>query len=269
MARPQLSWTLDPGVLVLVAALAAVYGPRWRRARRQEGARGASLGRMACFAGSVLVILAALVSPLDGLSDQSFAAHMVQHVLLLDLAPILLILSTTRVLLRPATRRLTALERQAGPLAHPVFAVALYVVTIWAWHAPAAYDLALRNANVHALEHISFTLAGGLYWWHVLSPIRSRSRLQGLGVVGYMAVTKVLVGTLGIGLAFAGRAFYPYYVHGAHIWGLTAVTDQSVAGLIMAVEQSIVMGAALTVLFVRMLGESEAEQRRRERYGLL
>ena len=268
MARAQLSWTLDPGVLVLVGALIAVYVPRWRRVRRQE-ARAASLGRLACFTGGVLIILAALVSPLDGLSDQSFAAHMVQHVLLLDLAPILLILSTNRVLLRPATRRLSALERQAGPLAHPAFAVALYVVTIWAWHAPAAYDLALHNADVHALEHISFTIAGGLYWWHVLSPIRSRARLRGLGVIGYMAVTKVLVGMLGIGLAFVGRAFYPYYAHRAHIWGLTAVTDQSVAGLVMAVEQSIVMGAALTVLFVRMLSESEAEQRRRERYGLI
>lgn len=252
---------------MLVGALVAVYVPRWRRVRRRE-ARGASLGRLACFAGGVLILLAALVSPVDGLSDQSFAAHMIQHVLLLDLAPILLILSTTRVLLRPATRRLAALERQAGPLAHPAFAVALYVVTIWAWHAPAAYDLALRSANVHALEHISFSVAGGLYWWHVLSPIRSRARLRGLGVIGYMAVTKVLVGMLGIGLAFAGRALYPYYAHRTHIWGLTAVTDQSVAGLIMAVEQSIVMGAALTVLFVRMLGESEAEQRRRERYGL-
>ena len=267
--KANLSWTLDPGVIVLVAALVAAYVPRWVRVRRTDGPRGAPLVRLGLFAAGVLCLLVALVSPVDNLADQAFTMHMVQHVLLLDLAPILLIAGTTRVLLRPVTRRLTALERQAGLLAHPVFAVVLYCVTIWGWHVPAAYDLALRHADVHALEHISFTLAGGLYWWHVLSPIRSRARLNGLGVVAYMAATKVIVGALGMGLAFLGHAYYPYYVHRPQIWGLTATTDQSLAGVVMAVEQSVVMGVALAVLFVRMLGESEREQQRRERYELI
>ena len=129
--------------------------------------------------------------------------HMVQHVLLLDLVPILAILGLTKVILRPVTRAVHDLEHRAGPLAHPAFAVLLYVGVIWAWHVPAAYDFAVRHPAVHVLEHVSFLLAGSLYWWHLLSPIRARLRLGGMGPVVYMASTKLFVGALGMGLAFA------------------------------------------------------------------
>jgi cytochrome c oxidase assembly factor CtaG len=144
----------------------------------------------------------------------------------------------------------------------------LYVGVIWAWHVPAAYDLAVRHSGVHVLEHATFLLAGSLYWWHLLSPIRARLRLDGLGPVVYMASTKLLVGALGMGLAFAPSALYPYYVHHARVWGLSAVDDQALAGVTMAVEQSIIMGIAIVVLFVRALAESERAEQRRERYEL-
>jgi len=266
---PNLSWTFSPPLLVAVAATAAVYVRRWRRVRAEAGARGAAeapVWRLCCFAGSLLCVLIALVSPLDSLAEQLFAMHMLQHVLLLDLAPILAILGFTRVLLRPLTRAVRGLERRAGLLAAPAFAVLLYVAVVWAWHVPAAYDAALRQPAVHVLEHASFLLAGSLYWWHLLSPIRARLRLGGMGPVVYMAATKLFVGALGMGLAFAPRALYPYYVHRARVWGLSPGDDQSVAGLIMAVEQSLVMGTAVVVLFIAALTESEREQQRRERY---
>jgi putative membrane protein len=267
--RPNLSWTFSPLVILLAIALAGAYVRRWREVRRGGGPlapAGAPVWRLCCFIGSLLVALAALVSPVDALGEQLFAMHMLQHVLLLDLAPILAILGLTRVLLRPLTRSVHALERRAGPLAAPAFAVALYVGVIWSWHVPAAYDAALRHSGVHALEHVSFALAGGLYWWHLLSPIRARMRLAGLGPVIYMASTKVLLGALGVGLAFAPKVLYPYYAHRARVWGLSAGDDQSVAGLVMALEQSLVMGIALVALFIAALSESEREQRRRERY---
>jgi putative membrane protein len=216
-----------------------------------------------------VAVLVALVSPLDALADQLFFMHMVQHVLLLDVVPILAILGLTKVILRPLTRTVHDVERRAGPLAHPAFAVVLYVAVIWAWHVPAAYDAAVRHSGVHVLEHLTFVLAGSLYWWHLLSPIRARLRLGGLGPVLYMGSTKVLVGALGMGLAFAPSALYAYYEHHARVWGISALDDQAMAGLIMAVEQSIVMGTALVVLFVRALAESEREQQRQERYEVL
>jgi cytochrome c oxidase assembly factor CtaG len=268
---PDLSWTLSPGVLVAVAFVGWAYLRRWRQVRLSSSPRRAAeapVWRLCCFQGALLATLIALVSPLDALAEQLFLAHMVQHVLLLDLAPLLAILGFTKVILRPFTRTVHELERRAGPIAHPAFAVVLYVAVIWAWHVPAAYDLAVRHSGVHVLEHLTFLLAGSLYWWHLLSPVRARLRLGGLGPVLYMGSTKVLVGALGMGLAFAPTALYPYYVHHARVWGISALDDQAMAGLMMAVEQSIVMGTALVVLFVRALAESEREQQRRERYDL-
>jgi putative membrane protein len=266
--RPNLAWTFEPGVLIGVALVGGAYVTRWRRVRAVSDmvGRDAPVWRLACFLGSLLIVLAALISPVDALADQLFFMHMVQHMLLLDLTPILAILGLTKVILRPLTRGVSDLERRAGALAHPAFAVVLYVATIWTWHVPAAYDLALRHPVVHVFEHISFVLVGSLYWWHLLSPIRSRMRLGGMGPIVYMASTKLFVGALGMGLAFAPAALYPYYVHHARVWSISAGTDQAIAGLIMAVEQSIVMGLALAVLFMRMLSESEREQQRRERY---
>ncbi len=267
----NLSWTFSPGVLISAAIVAGAYVQRWRRVRSALSPRRkheAPVWRLCCFLAAVAIGLIALVSPIDALADQLFFMHMVQHMLLLDLVPILAILGFTKVLLRPVTRVVRDLEQRAGVIAHPAFAVVLYVVVIWVWHIPAAYDYAVTHPEVHVLEHSSFVLVGSLYWWHLLSPIRARLRLDGLGPVAYMASTKLLVGALGMGLAFAPTALYPYYVHHARVWGVSAHDDQSIAGLIMAVEQSIVMGTALVLLFVRALSESEREQQRRERYEI-
>ena len=131
---------------------------------------------------------------------------------------------------------------------------------------PRALRRRARHPFVHTLEHLTFAAAGLLYWWHLLSPIRSRLRLGGMGPIAYMASTKLLVGFLGIVLAFAPELLYTPTTTGTR-WGMTALDDQQVAGLIMAVEQSIVMGIALAWLFARMLAESEEEERRAERYG--
>jgi putative membrane protein len=151
--------------------------------------------------------------------------------------------------------------------AHPVFGVVAYVGVMWFWHVPAIYDAALEHAFVHVLEHLSFAAAGFLYWWHLLSPIRSRLRLGGMGPVAYMGATKVLVGLLGVLLTFAPSLLYDGYAREGLLWGVTALEDQQVAGAIMGVEQSITMGIALSLLFVRMLGESEADEQREERYS--
>jgi cytochrome c oxidase assembly factor CtaG len=262
---PTITWSLEPTVLVGVAVLGTLYVLAWRRGRASGSLHKPGWGRLTLFFCGLALILAALVSPIDGLGDQLLVMHMVQHVLLLDLVPICLILGLNKVLLRPVTRKLTGLERRAGYLGHPAVAVLIYAGFMWAWHIPTMYDAALRNSGVHALEHICFAVAGTLYWWHLLSPIRSRMRLGGLGPVSYMVSTKLLVGILGIALAFAPASFYPFYEHHPHYWGLSPSEDQSMAGLVMALEQSIVMGVALVVLFVQMLTESEREAQRAER----
>jgi cytochrome c oxidase assembly factor CtaG len=246
-----------PGAILVVALLTVVYVRRWHEV---DG----SIGRLASFLGGMALVLIALVSPVDRLAEQLFFMHMTQHLLLVDLAPILVLLGLTKVILRPATRRLMRLERAVGPLAHPVFAIALYVAVMWIWHIPAMYDAALEHSLVHVFEHVTFAIAGGLYWWHLLSPIRARKRLGGMGPVMYMVSTKVLVGLLGVGLAFAPDAIYDFYERQPGYWGMSPGTDQAIGGLIMATEQSIVMGIALAYLFVRALEESNRRNEREE-----
>jgi putative membrane protein len=268
-AAADASWSWAPGPLLLCLVLTVIYVVRWRRVRADaavragSGAHGAPVERLLAWLAGVLVLVVALVSPIDHLADQVFAMHMVQHVLLLDVAPILLILGLTRVLMRPVARPVLDLERALGPLAHPATAVALYVLGMYVWHIPALYDAALENSGVHVLEHVVFLSIGLLYWWHLLSPVRSRV-MTGLTPVGYMAGTKVLVGLLGIFLTFAPDALYDFYKNQPEVWGLSPTEDQAAAGAIMAVEQSIVMGIALAALFVRALGESEREEQRAE-----
>jgi cytochrome c oxidase assembly factor CtaG len=265
---PSYSWSLEPSVLIGVVAVGGLYLARFRRVRVARERHPPGYGRLALFAGGLLTVVVALVSPVDKLGEQLLVMHMLQHVLLLDVAPILLILGLTRVILRPVTRKVQAIEQRAGIFANPVFAALLYIAFMWFWHVPALYDAALRHSGVHALEHICFGFAGTLYWWHLLSPIRSRQRLRGLGPIAYMVGTKLGVGLLGVALAFDPHAIYAFYEHGPRFWGLSAVDDQSLAGLLMALEQSIVMGIALVWLFVKMLNETERDAQRAERYEI-
>jgi cytochrome c oxidase assembly factor CtaG len=260
-------WTFAPIVLIALACYVGVYVWRWRISRAEGGPRAASGGRLVLWCAGVFCLFLALVSPIDALGEQLASVHMVQHLLIADLAPILLTLGLTKWILRPATRRIHWIERAAGPFGHPAFGVVAYVGVMWLWHIPALYNAALRNGNVHVLEHLSFGAAGLLYWWHLLSPIRSRLRLGGMGPVLYMASTKILVGFLGILLAFSPTLLFDFYDTNGTRWGLSPLDDQHVAGLVMALEQSIVMGIALAYLFARMLEESEEEDRRAERYA--
>jgi putative membrane protein len=261
------SWTFAPGPIIVVGLAGYVYGSRFRHAHAEGGARAAPGWRAALFYLGLVLTLVALVSPVDRLGEQLASAHMVQHLLLADLASICLILGLTKHILRPVTKRIHAIERRAGPLAHPAFAAVAYVATMWLWHIPSLYDAALEHPVVHVIEHMTYSAAGLLYWWHLLSPIRSRLRLGGMGPIAYMASTKLLVGFLGVLLAFAPDLLWKGYGQTGERWGMSPLDDQHVAGLIMGFEQSIVMGIALAWLFSRMLGESERMEQQRERFS--
>jgi cytochrome c oxidase assembly factor CtaG len=261
------SFTFAPIVLLALAGYGYVYTRRWRTARAEGGDRAAPRARLVLWWTGILALAVALVSPIDRLGEQLATAHMIQHLLLADVVPILLILGLTKWILRPVTRHVHRIERAAGPFAHPAFGVVAYVGAMWLWHVPAMYDAALEHGAIHVLEHLSFAAAGLLYWWHLLSPIRSRMRLAGIGPILYMGSTKILVGFLGVLLTFSSTVLFGFYETGGTRWGLSALDDQHVAGLTMALEQSLVMGVALAYLFFRMLAESEAEDQRAERYA--
>jgi cytochrome c oxidase assembly factor CtaG len=271
--HPQLHWFADPLVLVPLALFAGIYVWRFREARREVLARGGSPAQRGvgplqalAFGGGMLALLAALVSPLDGLGDDYlFSAHMLQHVLLGDVAPLLILLSLSRVIMRPATKRLMAIERRLGPLASPAAFLVTWLVIMYVWHIPALYDAATEHPLIHLLEHVSFFTAGVALWWPLIQPVPMRRSLTGLQPVAYIVTAKASLAVLGIYLTWSSSAIYPYYEHTPRIWGLSPIEDQNVAGVIMMAEQSLTLAIVLVALFVRMLQRSEDEQVRRER----
>jgi putative membrane protein len=269
--HPHIQWLSDPAVLAPLALFAGIYVWRFRQVRREAAARGRPASgagplQALAFAGGMLALLAALASPIDGLGENYlFSAHMVQHVLLGDIAPLLILLGLSRSIMRPATRRLMRLERALGPFASPATGIALWLAIMYLWHIPALYDAAAENAFVHLLEHASFFGAGVALWWPLIQPVPMRRRMTGLQPLAYIAGAKAGLAALGLYLAWSSTALYPYYEQTPRIWGLDPVEDQNIGGVIMMVEQSFTLVLVMVALFVRMLVQSEEEQRRRER----
>ena len=262
--HPRVEWLADPAVLAPIALLVVVYVVRFRAVRR-EG-RGAGPLHALAFAGAIAAMLGALASPLDGLgADYLFSAHMLQHVLLGDIAPLLLLLSLSRVIMRPATRRLQRIERALGPLAHPLTGLALWLALMYLWHIPALYDAALESPGLHLLEHASFFSAGVAVWWPLIQPVPMRRRMTGLQPLAYVGAAKFGLAALGLYLTWSGTVHYGFYEEVPRIWDLSAREDQNIGGAIMMVEQSLTFVLVLVATFMRMLSQSELDEERRER----
>jgi putative membrane protein len=264
------TWTFAPGVLISVAVVGVAYGLRLRTLWSGDGRsrRRSDYLRAASFTAGLLVLGLAVMSPIDSLGEKRlFSVHMVQHLMLTDLAPILLLLGLSREILRPLVRRARPIEETLGLLAHPLTALVVLVAAVWGWHVEAMYELALHHDWVHELEHLTFFAAGTAFWWYVLEPVPPRHRLSGMWMPAYVFAAKLLLGALGLVLAFSPDAIYTFYERAPRTWGLNAVEDLNVGGLVMMVEQSIVMLIFFSILVARMLDRSEEMQRRRERFG--
>ena len=265
-ANPELHWSLEAGPIAAILLGIFLYVRRFRAARREAGGRGAGPVQAGAFTLAMLILAAALISPLDRLGeDYLFSAHMAQHILLGDIGPLLLLLSLSRVIMRPATRRLHGVERRLGVLASPVAFILLWLGLVYVWHIPALYEGAIEHAPLHALEHVTFFTAGILVWWPLIQPVPMRRPLKGMAPIVYIFSAKVGLAALGIYLTWSSGLAYDHYGTVPRVWGLDAVEDQNVGGAMMMVEQSIVLVIVLVVLFARMLRQSDEEERRRER----
>jgi cytochrome c oxidase assembly factor CtaG len=244
-------WSLDPS-LVYVGLAAALYilgsSGRWRPKPLEAAA----------FFTSLLTIVIALDSPIDAYADDLFWVHMLQHVLLLTVAPPLFLLGRPwprmwRALpLRPRTVVARAVVRGhwAAPLralARPLPAFILFNGTIIFWHIPAAYDATLTNGVVHVIEHAMFFFTGLLFWARVIDPGPLRPRLVWPARIAYAAGAMVVSWVLAIVLVIVPHPIYTYYVDLAtRPGGLTAAEDQQIAAGIMWVLGSL----AYTITFI-------------------
>jgi putative membrane protein len=256
---PNTSWTLDPLQIVPTLVAAAFYTRRVLTLRD----RGTPVPgwRVALFATGILTLLVAFVSPVHALGERMFAFHMLQHVLLGDLAPLALLAGLTGPILRPALRRLYPFRF----LANPLVALPLWAVNLYVWHLPFLYDAAVRHDSVHALEHFCFFTGGLIMWLPVLETLPAPEWFGTGAKLGYIAVVRIVETVLGNVFFWSGSVFYTVYAHQNRLWGISALEDQGIAGGVMMIEGSIVTLVALAWLFLRMASEGELRQQLLER----
>jgi putative membrane protein len=227
------AWEIEPSIVIgsLALLLAYLVTVRFRLTRKTT-----------YFTAGVLIMLLDLVGPLDVLGDSYlFSAHMLEHLVLVLAIPPLLLLGlpadTAAAILRWAPAR-----RVEAVVGRPAVAWAIGIGTLWVWHLPVLYNATLASEGVHIAEHLSFLVTATVFWWPVLSPLRGRA-MDTAPALAYLISAAVANTVLGVLLTFAPLGLYPAYLHpvdelGALSlirtgWGLDAVADQQLGGVLM------------------------------------
>lgn len=259
-------WTWDPTITAPLLLSALVFWAGWRRlaARSARGMPGLRR-RALLFAAGWLVTAGALVSPLHEAGERSFAAHMLEHeLLMLAAAPLLVLSEPLAVMLwafpprgRQALGGLApgAVRDAWRTLTSPVSATLLQAAALWLWHAPVLFDRALANDGWHVAQHLSFLIASLVFW----SAMLARRTPDGIAAL-CLVVTSIVSGTLGALMAFATSPWYAGYARlGMAPFGLTPAEDQQLAGLLMWVPGGLVHAAAALVIMRRLLRDEPEE----------
>jgi putative membrane protein len=258
IAHLSASWETPPTVLIGVGLALVLFAQAFVRLRRRKPDH-APWSRTLLFAAGLTLLVVPLVSPLDHVGDgELLSAHMLQHVLIGDAAPALLVVAVRGpllfFLLPPSVLRPLAsfrpLRSFLSVLLRPLVSLGLWSVAFLGWHVPAAYDYAAAHPLVHDLEHLSFVVAGTLAWAQLVDPARHgrlRRPQRVFFALAMLAVSQPLVDAL----LFTGPA-YPRYL-GAH--GLSALTDQRLAGVVMMTEQLLSLGICVALLLWPYLKE--------------
>ena len=245
------SWSIDPEIAAGLVALVIVYLRGWLILHRTSPERF-PIWRMLAFTGGVVALWLAIASPLDAFSGLLLSAHMVQHLLLMSVAPPLILLGAPLLpLLRGLPRKFArdgvgpflvwpALRRVGNAITHPVSCWIIMAITLCAWHVPAAFDLTLRSPPWHKVEHICFLGASLLFWWPVVRPFPSRPKWPLWSVPVYLLAADLLNTALSAILTFSDRVLYRSYMAVPRLFGTTSLADQNCAGVIMWVPGSLV-----------------------------
>ena len=251
----------EPIQLATIALLGFLYFRRVRRLRR----RGVETPRWrpALFGLGLALLVLALSSPIEALSQELFTFHMLQHVLIGDLAPLALLGGLTGPILRPLLA--VPLVERLRVLVHPAVALPLWALNLGLWHLPVAYEGALRHEAVHAVEHLCFFAAGVLMWAPVLETLPAPDWFGSGAKMGYVAIVRLYETALANVFLWAGAVVYPYYATGEELWGISPEGDQALAGAVMMIEGSLVTLGALAWLFLRLAQEGELRQELLER----
>lgn len=273
-----LSWEWRIEVLIPLVVAGVVFFVGWRRLRL-KGRRPHGLAngwRLVSYWVGLLLIGLALLSPIDVLAGQLFFMHMIQHLLLVMIVPPLLMLANPMPFLlwglpdavrhkaggalSNVLHRKSSTRKTLRTITSPGVAWIIFVFVIIGWHDPNLYNAALRNAVVHDLEHLTFFGAAMLYWWHVVGAgPRIHKRFSRTAQVMYVIAAIPPNMLTGIAIAFAGQVIYSHYLSMPRLWGIDAIDDQTLAGVIMWVPGSMMYIVVVLILTARWL---EGEERK-------
>ncbi len=217
------------------------------------------LWRQICFASGLLVVVAALATPISDTAEQLVIAHMVEHLMIGDLASLLLVLGLTGPLLQPILA-IPVFDR-LRILTHPLVAFPLWIVNFYLWHIPVLYDAAYGGAPVHALEHATFLFFGCLMWMPVFGPLPTPTWFTAGWKVVYVVAVRFAGVVLGNVLMWSDSILYSVYRPGELEWHLSPVADQSVAGVIMMIEGTF-LGLGLLAWFFFLAAREGIEKQR-------
>jgi putative membrane protein len=253
----HLAGIFAPLELVPMLIAAALYA---RRATTLAArGRPVPLWRQICFAAGLLCIAGALITPLSDLADELVIAHMIEHLLIGDIASLLIVLGLTGPLLQPILA-IKFFDR-LRILCHPVVALTIWAITIFAWHAPSLYDAAYGNSAIHFLEHAMFITVGVLLWMPVFGPLPMPAWFTAGWKVVYVIVMRLIATVLGNILMWDGQVLYSVYAKGEAAHHIEALTDQSIAGVVMMVEGLFLGLGVLAWFFFQAASEGIEKQR--------
>jgi cytochrome c oxidase assembly factor CtaG len=214
--------------------------------------------RVASFVTGALLVAAVQLPPFDSLADQVLIAHMIQHIIIGDIASLLLVFGLTGPVLQPLLH--IRATRPLRKLAHPVVAFGLWGIDLYVWHLPLLYQLAIRHDLVHALEHACFLWFGTLLWLALIGPLPKPAWFTTWGRLVYVAGVRLVGAILGNVLIWLQTVAYPVYKTSDAARGLNPLSDQNVAGAVMMVEQMILTILLLGWLFYRFALQDEQRQ---------
>jgi putative membrane protein len=255
-------------VSLSIIAIVLVYLRGWVRLRSKPGSTPTNAGaawRAWSFLVGMFFIWIAIASPVALLDEQLLTVHMVQHLLLMTLAPPLIWLATpvaplthglprhfVQIVLRPMFEW-PPVQELGKALANPVFCWLAASAALLGWHIPPAFALGVQSGAWHIIEHASFLAAGLLFWWPVIQPWPQASQGQSLSIILYLFLATLPCDILSGFLIFCDRVVYPAYISSSHLFGLSTLGDQECAGALMWTCVTLVYFVAAAILTTRLL----------------